>query len=67
MTIFTWHMTALVGAIGLYQLVGGTLLTDATGTWWAQRPLWLVLPGALLAGLLALFARFELPRRPTAS
>jgi fucose 4-O-acetylase-like acetyltransferase len=63
MTIFTWHMTALVGAIGIYQLAGGVLLTAPTATWWAQRPLWLVLPGVLLAGLVALFARFELPRR----
>ena len=65
MTIFTWHMTALVAAIGIYQFAGGTLMTEATGAWWAQRPLWLVLPGVVLAGLVAVFARFELPtRRP---
>lgn len=67
MTIFTWHMTALVGAIGIYQLAGGHLMTEATGAWWAQRPLWLVLPGVLLAGLLAIFARFELIRTAASS
>jgi hypothetical protein len=64
MTVFCWHMTALVGAIGVYQAFGGRLGTEASAGWWAQRPLWVVLPGALLAGLVALFARFELPGRP---
>jgi hypothetical protein len=63
MTVFTWHMTALVGAIGIYQLAGGELMATPSAAWWAQRPLWLVLPGILLAGLVALFARFELPKR----
>jgi hypothetical protein len=62
MTVFCWHMTALVAAIGIYQSLGGQLGTTATASWWAQRPLWLVLPGIVLAGLVALFARFELPR-----
>ncbi|MFN8041024.1 MAG: acyltransferase [Acidimicrobiales bacterium] len=63
MTLFTWHMTALVAAIGVYQLVGGELLRDATGGWWLQRPLWLGLPAVFLGVLLAVFARFELPGR----
>jgi hypothetical protein len=70
MTVFSWHMTALVGAIGIYQLLGGELLTQPTATWWLQRPLWLALPGVLLAGLVTVFARFELPgggRRPRAA
>jgi hypothetical protein len=61
MTIFTWHMTALIAAIGIFQFAGGHLLTEANAAWWVQRPLWVVLPGVLLAGLVALFARFELP------
>lgn len=63
MTLFTWHMTALVAAIGVYQLAGGTLGREATRGWWAQRPLWLVLPGVFLGLALVAFARFELPRR----
>ena len=63
MTIFTWHMTALVAAIGLYQLLGYELGEQADAGWWWQRPLWLLLPGVILAALLAVFARFELPGR----
>jgi hypothetical protein len=62
MSVFSWHMTALVGALGIYQLVGVDLGTEPTLGWWLQRPLFVVLPGAFLAGLIALFARFELPR-----
>jgi len=61
MTVFTWHMTALVAAIGIYQLLGYELGTTADAGWWWQRPLWLVLPGLVLAVLVAVFARFELP------
>lgn len=63
MTVFTWHMTALVLAIGIWRAVGLQLLDEPTGAWWAQRPIWLVLPGVCLAVLLAAFARFELPAR----
>jgi hypothetical protein len=63
MTVFCWHMTALVAAIGIYELFGGRLGTEATAGWWAQRPLWVVLPGLVLGALVALFARFELPGR----
>lgn len=64
MTVFCWHMTALVGVIGVWRMAGFELTADPTAAWWAQRPLWLVLPALVLAGLVALFARFELPRRP---
>lgn len=63
MTVFTWHMTALVLAIGVWHLLGQDLLAEPTVAWWQQRPVWLVLPGAFLAGLLAVFARIELPGR----
>jgi hypothetical protein len=63
MTIFTWHMTALVAAIGLYQMLGYELGEQADAGWWWQRPLWLVLPGIVLGALVAVFARFELPKR----
>lgn len=62
MTIFCWHMTALVGAIGIYTMLGGSLMGEATGSWWMQRPLWLILPGVLLALLVAVFSRIEVPR-----
>lgn len=65
MTVFTWHMTALVTAIGVWRAAGLELLDEPTATWWAQRPAFLVLPGVFLAVLLAVFARFELPSRST--
>jgi len=63
MTVFCWHMTALVGFLFLYQAAGFTLGREATAAWWLTRPLWIVGPGLLLAGLMAVFARVELPRR----
>lgn len=60
MTVFTWHMTAYVMAVGVVELVGGRLLPHPSAAWWVQRPLWLLLPGVFLAGLTAVFARFEL-------
>ncbi len=66
MTVFAWHMTALVIVIGGWRLAGLELLDEPTAAWWAERPLWLLLPGVVLAGLLAVFARIELPDLGTA-
>ena len=62
MTVFVWHMTALLAAIAAFQAAGGRLSAEPTVAWWAQRPLWFLLPGLALAGLVAVFARVELPR-----
>ncbi len=62
MTVFGWHMTALVAVIGALRAFGYTLPAETSTTWWLLRPVWLVLPGLVLAGLLAVFARFELPK-----
>lgn len=60
MTVFLWHMTALVIVAVLTHPTG---LWPATpridGTWWALRPLWLALCALMLAGLVAAFRRFE--------
>ncbi len=61
MTVFAWHMTALVAVIGAALALGLTLPSEATPTWWVLRPLWIVLPGLVLAVLVRTFARFELP------
>lgn len=63
MTLFLWHMTAyLVVILVLWPLGFGQ--TNATALrWWIERPLWLILPGIILVGLVAVFGRFE--RRAT--
>lgn len=63
MTLFLWHLTAMVIVIGL------GLITDGWGfgieplstTWWLTRPLWfavLIIPTALL---IVIFGRYERP------
>ena len=63
MTVFLWHMTAFLLAAVVFERLGGTLLAEPTAGWWAQRPLWLLAPAVVLAGLVAVLARVELPTR----
>ena len=62
MTLFTWHMTALVAVLGAWRALGHDTLHQPTAAWWAQRPLWLLCPALVLAVLVAGFARIELPK-----
>ncbi len=55
-------MTALLAAIWVFELAGIPLLERPTGAWWAQRPLWLAVPGVFLVLLTAAFNRFERAR-----
>ena len=59
MTVFLWHMTALLLAMVTFDALGLPVYTEPTAAWWAQRPLWLVVPALFLAPLLALFAPVE--------
>jgi fucose 4-O-acetylase-like acetyltransferase len=64
MTLFLWHMTAyLLAILGLWPLGFGRE-HDSSARWWAERPLWILAPGLILLGLIALFGRFERPRPP---
>jgi fucose 4-O-acetylase-like acetyltransferase len=66
MTIFLWHMTAYLLAILALWPLGFGQQREPTARWWLERPLWLVVPGAILLGLVAVFGRFETRgRRPT--
>ena len=59
MTLYLWHMTAMIAGIGIAYGLG--LLPDTafdTG-WWVTRPLWIVFLAVLLAPLVALFRRYE--------
>ena len=69
MTIYLWHMTAMV------LVIGGLLLADGAGlrvevdspAWWLSRPLWLGALAAITWPFMMAFGRFEHPsvdRRP---
>lgn len=62
MTLFLWHLTALLLAVLVLHPLGVTHPTPGTPTWWALRPLWLLVPAVLLFPLVALFSRLERPR-----
>jgi fucose 4-O-acetylase-like acetyltransferase len=63
MTLYLWHLTAMVIVIGLSQAVGGFGLgiEPLTVGWWLSRPLWFVVVGAVTVGMVAVFGRFETP------
>ena len=66
MTVYLWHLTALVVVAGLL-LPSGVLPPAAVGStaWWAWRPVWIVALAVATVPLVAVFARVEL-RRPAA-
>jgi fucose 4-O-acetylase-like acetyltransferase len=66
MTLFLWHLTALFLAVLVLHPFGLTRPIPGTVTWWAVRPLWLLVPAAMLVPLVALFARLE-HHRPAAA
>lgn len=61
MSIYLWHITALVGVIGLAVLAGylGLEVQPGTGAWWAARPIWLAAFCALLVPFVLIFLPFE--------
>jgi peptidoglycan/LPS O-acetylase OafA/YrhL len=61
MTLYCWHQSALLLVTFAGLLVGGLpgLLETPAGDWPAYRLLWLPLFALVLAGLCALFHRFE--------
>jgi Domain of unknown function (DUF4383) len=64
MTLYLWHLTAMVAVYGLVLAVDGPLPDPGTGWWWATRPLWLALLAAVLVPLALALSRFERPGRP---
>lgn len=63
MTLFLWHLTALLIAILVLHPLGLGQPTEPTVSWWLQRPVWVVAPLVVLAPILVVFSRFERPRR----
>ena len=64
MTLYLWHMTALVLVIAGLLLAGGVglhLQVDSA-TWWLTSPLWLVALATITWPFIVGFGRFERPR-----
>jgi hypothetical protein len=59
LTVFVWHMTALLVVLVLYRAIGGELLAFPSLAWWDQRWFWLIAPVFVLAPFVAAFGRFE--------
>jgi peptidoglycan/LPS O-acetylase OafA/YrhL len=59
LTIFLWHMTALLVVLTVLRALGVHLRTEPTAAWWAERPFWMVAPALILVVLVAIFGRFE--------
>jgi len=65
MTMFLWFMTAYLLAILVLWPLGFGREHVIGVRWWAERPLWVIVPGVILVGIVAVMARFE--RRGRAS
>ncbi|HLV91314.1 MAG: acyltransferase [Acidimicrobiales bacterium] len=63
MTVYLWHLTAMVIVIGLSILLGGVGLgvEPLSGTWWATRPIWFLVVGVVTLVLVSALRRFERP------
>jgi fucose 4-O-acetylase-like acetyltransferase len=60
MTVYLWHMTALVAVSAALVTTGVWPAGGVDGRWWALRPLWFATLALVLVGLVALFGRYEL-------
>lgn len=59
MTVYAWHMLALIALAGLLLVSGLPLPAPLTAGWWATRPLWLLVVVAAVAAVVAVAARAE--------
>lgn len=64
MTLYLWHLTAMVVVVGFGLVASGFGfgIEPLTGAWWLTRPLWFAVLMIPTIGLIALFGRFERPR-----
>jgi fucose 4-O-acetylase-like acetyltransferase len=67
MTVFLWHLTALLIAVLVLLPSGFPQPAVGTALWWALRPLWFAVLIALLGLLVSIFGRLERPRATAAS
>jgi hypothetical protein len=62
MTVYLWHLTALVATVAVLYPLGWPTPTPGSGIWWALRPVWLAACGTVLIVLVKLLGRAERPR-----
>ncbi|MGH8871549.1 MAG: acyltransferase family protein [Acidimicrobiia bacterium] len=67
MTLYLWHLTAMVIVIGLALVTDGFGLgiEPLSAGWWLSRPLWFLVVGLVTVGMVAIFGRFENPVEDT--
>ncbi len=63
MTLYLWHLTAMVGVVGVLAALGGPGLRIEVNSpgWWWSRPLWLAFLLVATLPFLAVFGRYERP------
>ncbi len=59
MTIFLWHLSALVIAVAVLYPLGFPQPVLGSVFWWLTRPVWVAVLVTVLTGLVFLFGRFE--------
>ena len=66
MTLFVWHLSAMILTLGLALLLGGVGLAiePAGALWWLTRPVWMAVYATVLAAAAVPFGRFERLRVP---
>ncbi len=64
MTLYLWHLTAMVIAIGVGVALGGLGfgIPPLSAAWWLTRPIWFLVLGILTVVLVSILGRFERPR-----
>lgn len=65
MTLYLWHLTAMISIVGIGIALGGLGfgIEPLTGLWWLTRPIWFAVLALLTLGFIAIFGRFERPTR----
>lgn len=65
MTLYLWHLTAMVIVIGVGLITDGVGLgiEPLSATWWLSRPLWFVVLAVPTLLLIVIFGRYERPER----
>jgi hypothetical protein len=62
MTVFLWHLTALLIAVVIAYPLGFPQFEGGTVGWWLTRPAWIAILCIALAPLVFVFSRYERPR-----